>query len=60
MIIQNNEVINIYQVVAVVFNKGRDKRFKKYKYNNFIIGYNVNPVIFQYLPILLRVDVNSM
>lgn len=46
--------------MVVVFNKGREKRFQNYDYNNFIIGDIVNPVIVHYWPILVRVGMNSM
>ena len=60
IILQNNNVIEIDRVMVVVFNKGREQIFQNYKYKNVIIGNIVNPVIVQYCPILVRVDMYSM
>jgi hypothetical protein len=59
IILQNNNAIEIDRVRSFVINKIMEKS-QNYEYKNFIIGKIVNPVIVQYFPILVRVDMNSM
>ena len=60
IILQNNEVIVMNRVRAVVMKKGSEKRFQKYDYETVTKGDYGTPVIVHYWPIMVRVDLNSM
>ena len=60
IILQNNEVIVMNRVRAVVMKKGSEKRFQKYDYETVTKRDYGTPVIVHYWPIMVRVDLNSM